>query len=380
MQPTRAVCIREIQKDLRDSVRQLLVDKIETLGVQRHFRILDNEIRSRDGHSLTIFKGMRDYTSDSIKSLEGFDVGWFTEAQRASQRSLDLLRPTIRKEDSELWFDWNPENEEDPIEFLRRRPPPGAVVVEANWRDNPWFPEVLRAEMLADTQADPEKAEHIWGGGYKQAPKGAYYAKLLAEAKLQGRVGNVPHDPILEVHVSFDLGNGPNMALWFSQWVGREVRVIDYLQGDDDATQEGWPWYFRQMREGIRSKYRYGDMILPHDARVKQRAANGKGDEDTLREAGYRTRVVSPMNPGERVKLVQGFLPKCWIDETRCSLGLKAMKHYEADVDEKNHVDRGPKHNWASHPADGFGHMVQAYEEPRAKPKASVTNRGSWMS
>lgn len=367
-QHTRLVCIREIQKDLKQSAMQLILDKIEAHGLRSWFNVTQGEIRGPHD-SLIIFRGMQDYTADSIKSLEGFNRAWVIEAQNLSQRSLDLLRPTIRAEDSEIWFDWNPENETDPVDALFRgeNRPPNSIVVEANWQDNPWFPKVLRDEMEADTKADPEKAAHIWGGAYKQAPKGAYYAKLLAQAKLEGRLGNVPHDPILETHVSFDLGNGPNMAAWFSQWVGREVRVIDYLQGDDEAAGEGWPWYIKRLRA---KPYDYGKIILPHDARSRQRTT-GKGDEETLIAAGFKTVIVDRMDPGERVKLVQSFLPKCWIDETRCAVGVRGLQNFMANYDEKMRIDRGPLHNWASHPADSFGHLAQGYEAPRAKRQAT---------
>jgi phage terminase large subunit len=111
---------------------------------------------------------MQNHTADSIKSLEGMDCAWVEEAQSLSQRSLDLLRPTVRKPDSELWFTWNPNQPTDPIEQLLRgdRPPPGAIVREVNYRDNPWFPAVLRGEMEYDRGRDPDKYTHIWLGGY----------------------------------------------------------------------------------------------------------------------------------------------------------------------------------------------------------------------
>lgn len=164
---TRWDCIREVQKSLEQSVKRLLEDKIQGLGVSHYFQIKQFEIIT-PGDGIIIFQGMQNHTADSIKSLEGFDGAWFEEAQNASQRSLDLLRPTIRKEGSELWFSWNPENPTDPIERLLRSdtPPPDSVVVEANWSDNPWFPKVLKDEMEYDRARDPDKYSHVWMGGY----------------------------------------------------------------------------------------------------------------------------------------------------------------------------------------------------------------------
>ena len=163
----RAVCIREVQKSLEQSVKRLLEDKIQALGVGSMFGVLEREIRT-PGNGLIIFQGMQNHTAESLKSLEGYDLAWVEEAQSLSQRSLDLLRPTIRKEGSELWFSWNPNSEKDPIDVLLRgdKPFPGSVVVEANWSDNPWFDGVLRNEKDWDLRRDPDKYAHIWGGGY----------------------------------------------------------------------------------------------------------------------------------------------------------------------------------------------------------------------
>jgi len=164
----RSVCIREYQRTLEQSVKRLLEDKIAKLGVQSHFDIQDRQIKNRRGSGVIIFEGMQNYNAESIKSLEGFDRAWFAEAQRASQRSLDMLRPTIRKERSELWFDWNPDLATDPIDVLLRGPnlPHSATVVEMNYQDNPWFPEVLREEMEYDRATDPDKYAHVWLGKY----------------------------------------------------------------------------------------------------------------------------------------------------------------------------------------------------------------------
>lgn len=158
-----------MQKSLEQSVKRLIEDKIEALGVGSYFGVLEREIRTPGG-GLILFQGMQNHTAESIKSLEGYDGAWCEEAQSLSQRSLDLLRPTIRKEDSELWFSWNPKRPSDPVDALLRSDelPPGAVVVQANWQDNPWFPEVLRKEMEWDRRRDPDKYAHIWGGGYER--------------------------------------------------------------------------------------------------------------------------------------------------------------------------------------------------------------------
>jgi len=166
---TRWACIREVQKSLEQSVKRLLEDKMDKLGVREMFGVKQYEIETPGG-GIIIFQGMQNHTADSIKSLEGFDGAWVEEAQSLSQRSLDLLRPTIRKEGSELWFSWNPNLESDPVDVLLRgeNPPPDSVVIEVNFTDNPWFPEVLRAEMEYDRARDPDKYAHVWLGEYQR--------------------------------------------------------------------------------------------------------------------------------------------------------------------------------------------------------------------
>lgn len=169
METVRAVCIREVQKSLDQSVKQLLEDKIKLHGLGREFRVLEARIETPGG-GIVIFNGMQNHTAESIKSLEGYDIAWVEEAQSLSQRSLDLLRPTIRKETSEIWLSWNPRNATDPVDKLLRSAdtPPGVCVVEASWRDNPFFPDVLRREMEWDRSRDVEKYNHIWLGGYER--------------------------------------------------------------------------------------------------------------------------------------------------------------------------------------------------------------------
>ena len=153
-QNSRSVCVREVQKSLSQSVKRLLELKIQELGVQSYFEVQEAVIKSKRGDGLIMFQGMQNHTAESIKSLEGYDRAWVEEAQSLSQRSLDLLRPTIREKGSELWFSWNPRFESDPVDSLLRglNPPPDAAVVHVNYNDNPWFPEVLRQEMEYDQQ------------------------------------------------------------------------------------------------------------------------------------------------------------------------------------------------------------------------------------
>ena len=179
---TRWACIREVQKSLEQSVKRLLEDKIEAMGVGNSFNVQKFEIGTPGG-GVIVFQGMQNHTAESIKSLEGFDGAWVEEAQSLSQRSLDLLRPTIRKQGSEMWFSWNPRHETDPVDKLLRgeHPPPDSVVVRANWRDNPWFPDVLRKEMEYDQRRDLDRYAHVWEGGYERASEARVFRNWRVE-------------------------------------------------------------------------------------------------------------------------------------------------------------------------------------------------------
>ena len=170
-QARSTVCVREVQRSLRESVKRLLEQKIEALGVSDYFRVQDTVILSTRGPGRIIFAGMHLVTAESIKSLEGYDCAWVEEAQTLSQRSLDLLRPTIRKPGSELWFSWNPSKKTDPVDVLLRGDalPDSAIVVSVNYDQNPWLPAELAAEAAYDQRRDLDKFDHVWQGGYQTA-------------------------------------------------------------------------------------------------------------------------------------------------------------------------------------------------------------------
>lgn len=174
----RAVCLREVQESIRSSVKLLIQDKIISLGLRKYFQVWQDRIETPGG-GLIIFQGMQDHTAESIKSLEGFRIAWFEEAQTCTTRSLELLRPTIRAPGSELWFSWNPRSASDPVDALLRAPvkPTGSVVVECNYEDNPWFPAELEQERAFDEQANPQRYQHIWRGGYQPQAVGAIWTR-----------------------------------------------------------------------------------------------------------------------------------------------------------------------------------------------------------
>jgi len=177
----RVLCAREIQKSIKDSVKRLLDDEIERLGLSEFFESTENEIRGRNG-SLFIFAGLRNNTA-SIKSIEGVTRCWVEEAQTISQSSLDDLIPTIRAPGSEIWFTYNPRHATDPIDVMFKADelPPNTILLHVNWQDNPWFPEVLRDEMEYDRRRDLDKYLHIWEGQYQTSSEARVFKNWTVE-------------------------------------------------------------------------------------------------------------------------------------------------------------------------------------------------------
>lgn len=178
---TRLACVREVQNSIKDSVKQLIEDKINTLvavdvdtgkqwPIAPWFKITEREIVCKRTDSLAIFRGLQNHTASSIKSLEGFNRAWYEEAHSLTQRSLDLATPTFRAAGTQQRFSWNPDLDTDPVDVMFRENAndPDFKLVTVNYYDNPWFPDDLRRDMERDKRRDPDKYEHVWLGAYRK--------------------------------------------------------------------------------------------------------------------------------------------------------------------------------------------------------------------
>lgn len=376
----RAVCIREVQKDLAQSSKALIEAKLKKFGIgdAQGFKVY-RDLIATPGDGIIIFKGMNDYTSDSIKSLEGFKRAWWEEAQTATQYSLNLLRPTIRSDGSELWFSWNPKRKTDPVDIMLRgeEVPTGAVVVKANWRDNPWFPKELEQERLDCLRMQPEQYDHIWEGGYVSVIEGAYYAKSLIEARQQGRIGRVSADPLMTIRLFFDIGGtgakADAVAIWVAQFIGKEIRVLDYYEAVGQPLAAHLAW--------ARSKGYTPDKAqvwLPHDGETHDKVYD-VSYESAIRDAGYRVTVVKNQGKGAakaRIEAGRRLFPSMWFHEPTTQPGLDALGWYHEKKDEARNIGLGPEHDWASHGADAFGLMCVAYEPPKTTAPIAYPDLG----
>lgn len=398
---TKAVCIREVQESIKDSVKALLEAKIQAFGLGDFFEVLGTEIRGRNG-SLIIFKGMQSYNAQNIKSLEGFDIAWTEEAQALSDVSLRMLRPTLRKEGSELWFSWNPRHDTDAVDEFLRGPnkPEGSIVVEVNWQDNPWFPEVLRVEKDQDYASDPEMAAHVWGGDYEIVSEGSYYARLIVDAERAGRIGSFPHIKGRPVRTAFDIGVDDYTAIWFLQDDGLSATAIDYYEVSGDGAPEiistcmpeifipppyddrfkHWSRADALSALGRPAPFTYSDHFLPHDVAVREWGAGARSRVETLVGLGLRgIRKGVAAKPADRIQAVRRILPVVSFNQTpRVEQGLKRLRRYRRKWNDALQSYTTPEHDENSHGADAFGEYAVncgLYPHPVEKPKPPIETR-----
>lgn len=363
----RAVCIREVQKDLAQSSKLLVETKIREFGLTEAdgFKVYRDVISTpRDG--IIIFKGMNDYTADSIKSLEGFKRAWWEEAQTATEHSLQLLTPTLRADGAERWFSWNPRHSTDPIDVLLRGPeaPTGACVVHANWRDNPWFTKELEQERQDFKRRNPDQYEHVWEGAYVTVSAGAYYAAALMESRAAGRIGRVSPDPLMTYRLFWDIGGtgarADAVSIWVGQFVGREIRSLDYYEavGQPLATHVNW-------LRGKGYTPEKASIWLPHDGESNDKVYD-VSYASALRSAGYAVEVIPNQGKGAaaaRIETTRRMFPSVWFNESTTGGGLKALGWYHEKKDEARGIGLGPDHDWSSHAADAFGLMCIVADE-----------------
>ena len=360
----RVVCIREVQNTIKDSVRQLLVDKIVKYGLESLFGVFDSEIRGPNG-SFVVFKGMQSYNAANIKSLEGFDIAWVEEAQTLSQNSLDLLIPTIRKDGSEIWFSWNPQYKTDPVDkFFRKNPPPEAISIKVNWSDNPWFPQVLRRQMLHDFLLDEDKAEHIWNGAYGVLA-GSILGKWMNKARRNGRI----HDQVLydpegsPILISSDLGFRDTASWWYWQPCIGGFRLLKY-QGASGWDADDWIPEVQKTVTELGAANNLGKIWLPHDARAKTFQSKHSSVEKFLTAFGAaKVGIVPQTKKADQISAARTVVLDCEFNSELCEDGIDGLDAWEFEYNEETQAfSREPLHNWASHPSDAFAYGCQVMQ------------------
>jgi phage terminase large subunit len=353
-EPTRILCTREVQKSIKDSVHRLLTDQIQALGLGKFYEVLETEIRGKNGTNF-LFAGLAQHTVESIKSYEGVDIVWVEEAQVVTKRSWDVLTPTIRKDGSEIWLSLNPDMETDETyQRFVENPPPDAVVVQMNWRDNPWFPEVLEKERQDTKRRDPDNYDNIWEGVPRRVSLGAIYKIEIERLYEDKRARAVPYDPLLPVDTVWDLGWNDAMTIGFFQRTHAELRCIDYIE-DSHHTLD---WYVGQIEK---RPYRWGKDFIPHDGKAKD-FKTGKSTQEHLTAMNRRVKVLPVMSIEEGIKAARLVFPRCYFDKDKTARLLECLKRYKRSINQATNEPGSPMHDEYSHGADMFRYAAQAVE------------------
>lgn len=363
LNPLFVLCTREIQQSIDESVYKLICDQITALGLGHFYEAFDQEIRGANGTRF-VFAGLKNQFN-KIKSYEAIDLCIVFEATNIAFAAWEALLPTVRRDPpfgpfgngSEVWIEFNPELATD--ETYKRwvlEPPEGTIVVEINYWDNPWFPNILRVQMEAAKKKDYDNYLTVWCGKPRKTLQGAIYAKELQAALTDDPCRISPHvkyDKTKPVTVIFDLGRADTMSLWFIQQIGMDHAVIRYYGN----TGHDFSHYMDYIDE---QPYRINKVILPHDAKAKVVQAR----HSILRQARDNwgdARVPKPIpatTPVTRINAVRAIFPRLYFNEADTSEGVQGLQHYQYGVNERGQRTKQPLHNWASHPADSLGHYA----------------------
>jgi phage terminase large subunit len=373
--PIRVLCVRELQNSIGESVHLLLTQQIAELHLENQYKIEVARITcvSGPGRGTTFsFEGIKNNTT-KIKSYEGIDYCWVEEANKVSQKSWEILLPTIRKEGSEVWITFNPELATDYTYERFVLSPAGEVIVQGeNWvettdsfvikmtyLDNPWVSEVTLNEMNDLKGRDEDAYNNVWLGHCREMLQGAVFAKELRRTIAEGRICNVPWDRETPVNVYFDLGKRDLTAFWIAQRVAMQWRILEYFEDCGEEIE----YYLRQLQS---REYIYDTIYLPHDAKAK-RLGQKRTIDTIVRGLGFKTHVVPKIN--QKVNAINAgrlIFPNCWFDEVLCKEGLNRLKHYCYSIT-NGQFSEEPLHDDNSNGADAFMTLAQHIKAPKGK-------------
>ena len=372
-QPLRILCAREIMRTIADSVHRLLSDQIEALNAGWYYRVQDAGITGVNGAEF-LFTGLRGIDAAKIKSYEGVDIAWLEEAQAVTKKSREILIPTIRAPNSEIWETFNPELDTDDV-YQRYvvHPPENAWVQKVTWRDNPWFPAVLEAERLALQKRDPIEYEHVWEGKPRTVVEGAIYAREVTAMIEERRFRPVPYDPKLLVHTIWDLGWNDQTSIIYAQRLLSEVRIIDYAE-------ESFLRYDEWAKRIHAKPYVYGDHWLPHDGGNETQGGGGLSAQAQLSVLlGKKPKIiVRPASVENPIRSARMMFPRVYMDETKCARLMDCLKRFRRGVPESTGEPGAPVKDEYRHGADAFGGLSIIVDKLRNERDMPMPRFENW--
>ena len=369
------LCGRQYMNSLEDSSLEEIKSAIRSEPLlEQYFDIGDKYIRTKSGQIHYVFSGL-ERNIESVKSKSRILLCWVDEAEPVTESSWKILIPTLREEDSELWVTWNPRSKRSAThERFRKNADDSMKIVEMNWRDNPAFPAKLERQRIADYNARPDSYNHIWEGGFEESATGAYFAKLLADAKSDGRICRLGEDPYMSKRVFVDIGGtgarADAFAMWVAQFVGKEVRVLNHYEKVGQPIGAHLEWLREQKLKPADTT-----IYLPHDGDTQDRVID-VSYRSAFESAMYEVEVIPNQGKGaanQRIESLRRTIPSMYFDSERCAAGLEALAWYHEKQDENRGIGLGPEHDWASHSSDAAGLMSLIAER-------EMKSNGSWYS
>ncbi len=383
-EPKKILCTREYQNSIDESVWAVLESQAHRLGVNDFYEFQNSAIYGKNGTKF-IFKGLRQ-NINSIKSFEDVDIVWNEEAQSTSQKSIDVLYPTIRKPGSQIITSYNTTNPTDPIyiETVQNHDPDEAYLCKVNYLDNPDIDEAFIRRALKVKEKDLDAYNHIYLGDFDTRHSGSVYAKYVNQQQVSEKV---IHDPNYPVYTAWDLGYDDSTAIWFFQVGINEVFIIDYYEtnGEDlkhyaeacygrqiivderDAdTGEVIQWSFGEdiPEFAHRKDYNYHAHYGPHDAGNKVIQAGGRSILSQAQKLGMNFFVIPQTSRAQSREAARQTLPICWINKKRCADGLHAVMSYKFEYDDDRQVFKKEElHDWSSHGSNALEILGRTWKD-----------------
>jgi hypothetical protein len=314
--------------------------------------------------------------TDNINSIVGTNpIGCvFSEYSLQDPSAWDFIRPILAENGGWAIFNYTPRGANH-----------GKQLFMMAEREDSWFSQRLTVDdthAISQEVLDQERKEMLERTGndalfmqeyycsFDAPVEGAYYGSQMMLAEKENRIASVPYEPTIKVQTYWDLGIDDSMSIWFLQQVGKEKRLIDYLE----VTGEGLAYCIREL---LRKPYTYDPdgHFAPHDIEVRE-LSSGKSRKEIAQSLGINFRVVPKLSVDDGIEATRNILNSCWFDKTKCERGIDALRSYHKEWDEKNKVYKNhPQHDWASHGADAFRYLavgIQPSEEeiilPEHKP------------
>ena len=291
--------------------------------------------------------------SDNIDSIVGTNpIGVvFSEYSLQDPGAWGFVRPILAENDGWAIFVFTPRGENhgyDIYNLAQNSPDWFCQILTVN--DTKAIPtEILERERREITQQYGNDALYLqeYECNFTVPIAGAYYAQHIMLAYKEGRVGNVPYEDSCLVDTWWDLGVNDQTAIWFTQSIGAELRLIDYYQN----TGEGLPHYAGILKE---RGYVYNIHNAPHDIAVKE-LGTGRSRWETAKSLGIKFKIIPRLPLEDGINASRSLFRKCWFDAKKCEVGLNALKNYHKEYDDtKKCFVNHPYHDWTSNAADAF--------------------------